>query len=369
MYARKAAILNQHFYTVIMAGGIGSRFWPMSTSKHPKQFLDVLNVGKSLIRQTFERFSKITPVQNIYVVTNEGYRDLVKEHIPELGNHQILGEPMGRNTAPCVAYAMEKIHKIDNEATMVVAPSDHIIRNEDVFTDVVTKALDYSLQKEVLLTLGIEPTRPDTGYGYIHYDTESTNNGFSKVKSFTEKPILSVAKEFLASGEYLWNAGIFVWSTASIRSAFQKNLSTMAAEFTGIVEHLGTDNEGKAIADVYSTCDNISIDYGIMERAMNVEVYPAPFDWSDIGTWNALFDIQKKDENGNVVKGEKLLMRNVHGSFLHLADKKFVALNGLKDIIVVESDDAFLIADRNDEQAVKEIVSALKKSADFKSFT
>lgn len=351
-----------------MAGGVGSRFWPMSTSKHPKQFLDVLNVGKSLIRQTFERFNQITPTENIYVVTNSSYVDLVLEHIPELSAQQVLAEPMGRNTAPCVAYAMEKIHKKNPKAAMVVAPSDHIIRNEDVFEEVVTKALTYASSKDILLTLGIEPTRPDTGYGYINYEMEPNAEGFSKVKSFTEKPVLSVAKEFLASGDYLWNAGIFVWSTSSIKNAFSKHLAGMHKQFAEIVGDLSTETETTAIEKVYGACDNISIDYGIMERASNVEVYPAPFDWSDIGTWDALFDIQKKDENSNVVKGEKLLLRNTHRSLVYLADKKFVAINGVKDLIVVESEDAILIADRNDEQAVKEVVNALKKS-DFKELT
>lgn len=351
-----------------MAGGVGSRFWPMSTSKHPKQFLDVLNVGKSLIRQTFERFNRITPTENIYVVTNANYIELVQEHLPELGRHQILAEPVGRNTAPCVAYAMEKIHKSDPEAAMVVAPSDHIIRNEDVFEEVVGKALAYASSKDILLTLGISPTRPDTGYGYINYELEPNGEGFSRVKSFTEKPVLSVAKSFLASGDYLWNAGIFVWSTQSIRNAFGKHLKGMHKQFQEIVDALGTDKEDEAIKDVYGACDNISIDYGIMERASNVEVYPAPFDWSDVGTWDALFDIQTKDENSNVVKGEKLLLRNTHKSLVYLADSKFVAINGVKDLIVVESDEALLIANRNDEQAVKEVVNALKAS-EFKHLT
>lgn len=351
-----------------MAGGVGSRFWPMSTSKTPKQFLDVLNVGKSLIRQTFERFNKITPTENILVVTNESYRDLVKEHLTELDNSQILGEPVGRNTAPCIAYANEKILKRNPNASMVVAPSDHIIRNEDVFTEVVTNALEYVSDKDLLVTLGIEPTRPDTGYGYIHYQT-SKSREFKTVKSFTEKPVLNKAKEFLASGEYLWNAGIFVWSAKAIKNAFTHSLPLMDEQFAGISHALDTDNEQNAVAEVYGTCENISVDYGIMERARNVEVYPAPFDWSDVGTWNALYDIQPKDENGNVIKSNKLMLRNTHGSLVYLNDEKFVAINGVSDLIVVESKDAILIANRNDEQAVKEVVNALKKDNELKQFT
>ncbi|MFY0673082.1 MAG: NTP transferase domain-containing protein [Bacteroidia bacterium] len=360
--------MNNNFYTVIMAGGVGSRFWPMSTSKTPKQFLDVLNVGKSLIRQTFERFNKITPTENILVVTNESYRDLVKEHLPELDSSQILGEPVGRNTAPCIAYANEKILKRNPNASMVVAPSDHIIRNEDVFTDVVTKALNYVSDKNTLVTLGIEPTRPDTGYGYIHYQT-SESRAFKLVKSFTEKPVLNKAKEFLASGEYLWNAGIFVWSAKSIKTAFENSLPKMDKQFAEISTAMDTETEQEAVAEVYNVCENISVDYGIMERARNVEVYPAPFDWSDVGTWNALYDIQSQDENGNVIKSNRLLIRNTHNSLVYLNDEKFVAINGVSNLIVVESNDAILIADRNDEQAVKEVVNALKKNNELKQFT
>lgn len=354
--------MNSNFYTIIMAGGVGSRFWPMSTQRTPKQFLDVLGVGKSLIRQTFERHAKITPVENILVVTNESYRDLVKKHIPELSDHQILGEPTGKNTAPCVAYAAEKIHKRNPKASMVVAPSDHIIHNEDDFIQVVSDALSYVSDKEILVTLGIQPTRPDTGYGYIHFDPNGNSNGFSKVKSFTEKPILSLAKEFIASGDYLWNAGIFVWSVESIRKAFSSSLPKLAEQFASCSASLDTTDEKEAIEKVYNECQSISIDYGVMEKARNVEVYPAPFDWSDIGTWNALYDILDKDENGNVVKSKNILLRNTHGSFIQLSDQKFVAINGLTDLIIVESDESILIANRNDEQAVKEIVNALKKS-------
>lgn len=352
-----------------MAGGVGSRFWPMSTSKTPKQFLDVLNVGKSLIRQTFERFNKITPTENILVVTNEDYRELVKEHLPELKDNQILGEPIGRNTAPCIAYATEKILKRNPNASMVVAPSDHIIRNEDVFTEVVTNSLAYVSDKNVLVTLGIKPSRPDTGYGYIHFSRHGNDDGFCNVKSFTEKPMLAKAEEFLASKQYLWNAGIFVWSARSIKESFKQNLPYLDQQFEEIKENLDTDKEASAIAKVYTTCENISVDYGILENARNVEVFPAPFDWSDIGTWNALYDIQEQDENNNVVKGEKVLLRNTHRSFIYLKDKKFVAVNGISDLIVVESDDAILIANRNDEQAVKEVVNALKADENLKKYT
>ena len=354
--------MNSNFYTIIMAGGVGSRFWPMSTQNNPKQFLDVLGVGKSLIRQTFERHAKISPTENIMVVTNESYRQLVKEHIPELDDHQILGEPMGKNTAPCIAYAAEKIHKRNPNAAMVVAPSDHIIRNEGVFIHVVSNALSYVSKRDILVTLGIQPTRPDTGYGYIHFDQNGNSNGFSEVKSFTEKPILSLAKEFMASGDYLWNTGIFVWSVESIRKAFETNLPKLAVQFASCKNDLDTANEKEAIERVYGECENISIDYGVMEKARNVEVYPAPFDWSDIGTWNALYDILDKDENGNVVKGDNILLRNTHGSFIQLSGDKLVALNGLRDLIIVESDQSILIANRNDEQAVKEVVNALKSS-------
>lgn len=353
--------MNSQHFTVIMAGGVGSRFWPMSTKNHPKQFLDVLNTGKSLIRSTFERFQKITPTENILVVTNEQYRDLVKKHIPELDNEQILGEPVGKNTAPCIAYAKEKIRKKSATASMVVAPSDHIIRNEDVFVEVVTKSLNYALDNPELVTLGIEPTRADTGYGYINYQRKSQKDGFYPVNNFTEKPNQKLAQEFVESGDYLWNAGIFVWSLDSIDKAFEKNLSEMNSLFADKQGDYNTANENKAIEDVYAQCENISIDYGIMEKADKVSVYPAPFDWSDVGTWNALYDIREKDDNSNVISSKHQFIRNSEGCLVHLSSDKLVALNGVKDLVIVESDSAIMVIDRNDEQAVKEVVNSLKK--------
>jgi mannose-1-phosphate guanylyltransferase len=350
-----------------MAGGVGSRFWPMSTEKRPKQFLDVLGLGKSLIRLTYERFAKICPAQNILVVTNAQYTGLVQAQIPELEDWQILGEPIGRNTAPCILYAAEKIAKRDPNAVMVVAPSDHVIQNEDVFVEVTAKALDYAATRDVLITLGIKPSRPDTGYGYIHYDLDTGHNGFNKVKSFTEKPLLHVAESFLASGDYLWNAGIFVWSAKSISRAFERYLPRLGRQFADIRDKLDSPEETPSVALVYADCEGISVDYGIMEKARNVEVYPAPFLWSDVGTWNALFELKDKDANGNVVAGKKLLMRNVHDSLVMVQDQKLVALNGISGLMVIESDDALLIADLNDEQAVKELVQALKQG-EYKSF-
>lgn len=351
--------LNPNHYAVIMAGGVGSRFWPSSTQKHPKQFLDILNCGKSLIALTFERFAKICPEENIYVVTNSSYTELVKEHLPTIPERNILKEPIGKNTAPCVAFAANVIHNNNPNAALVIAPADHSIGDEDEFKRTLTASLDQAENTDWLITLGINPTRPDTGYGYIQFDDEKEENGFFKVKTFTEKPALEIAKQFVDSGEFLWNSGIFIWSTKSILSSFTANLPEVGELFTAIGNQEDADFEDRIHA-AYSECTNISIDHGILEKAENVFVKPASFEWSDVGTWNALHDILEKTSANNASNSNSTIFKQSEGCLVNVSSKKLVVLNHVKDLIVVESDDVIMVADRNNEQSIKQLVNELK---------
>lgn len=352
--------MNKNHYAVIMAGGVGSRFWPMSRQKRPKQFLDIMGNGKSLFQKTFERFTKICPKENIYVVTNENYLPIIKEQVPEFKDHQLVGEPMARNTAPCIAYAAYKIQKQNPDACMVVAPSDHLIEEEDKFASNITRALDFASQKDILVTLGIKPSRPDTGYGYIQMMEDKKIEDFHKVKTFTEKPNLELAKHFLESGEFLWNAGIFIWRAQSITSAFANFLPELDEAFNKGEDALNTEAEKEFIDLTYTTLPSISIDYGIMEKADNVFVLPASFTWSDVGTWNALYELLERDENENAIHGKKVFIRNSENNFVHVPNDKLVALNSIKDLIVVESEGMLLIADRTKEQEIRQVVNEIK---------
>jgi len=351
---------QKNTYAVIMAGGVGSRFWPVSTKKHPKQFIDILGTGKSLIRQTYERFLKIVPSENIYIVTNKIYNDLVKDHIPELDEKQILGEPSARNTAPCVAYASHKIFKMDPNASIIVAPSDHLILDEASFIKISKESLDYVYGNDVLLCMGITPHRPDTGYGYIQFKEDDSESNIKKVKTFTEKPTSELAQTFLDSGDFLWNAGIFVWNATSICKAFEEHLPDMQALFEDIQPRLNTDKENEALAKVYPMCTNISIDYGVLEKAENVYVYPGDFGWSDLGTWASLYDVHQKDANKNAVNGKHVERYDSDGNMICVPDEKLVVLNGVKDLIVVDSPKALLICEKSREQEVKQIVTDAK---------
>ncbi len=349
-------------YCVIMAGGIGSRFWPMSKTDRPKQFIDVLGVGKSLIQITFDRLRKIAPAENIFVVTNESYTDLVKEHLPELGDDQILNEPLRRNTAPCVAYAAYKIREINPNANMVVAPSDHLVLNEEEFTRVILKALDVTSQSGNLVTLGIQPNRPDTGYGYIQESTEalSIDEEFKKVKTFTEKPELEMAKFFLSSGDFYWNSGIFVWNASTIIQSFEQHLPDMAELFENGRDKYSTHQEVSYLEEIYEVCTNISIDYGIMEKSDNVYVLPCEFGWSDLGTWGSLYDRLEKDEFQNAVAGKKVRLYDSTNCVVNAPADKLIVLQGLNDYIVVESDNALLVCQKENEQKIKQFVKDLK---------
>ncbi|WP_374164323.1 mannose-1-phosphate guanylyltransferase [Arcticibacter sp. MXS-1] len=351
----------KNFYAVIMAGGIGSRFWPISRTAHPKQFIDILGTGKTLIQQTYDRFLKIVPAENIYVVTNDSYRSLVKEQLPALSEHQILGEPVMRNTAPCVAYACHKIGMLNPEASIVVSPADHLITDTEEFVRKINYSLEAASRMNCLITLGIKPSRPDTGYGYIQFTDQKLEGDLHKVKTFTEKPNLELARTFVQSGEFLWNAGIFVWSVASILSAFQQHLPEMNDIFKEGDNKYNTDAEQPFIQHAYYQCTNISIDYGIMEKAKNVYVLPSDFGWSDLGTWASVYQLSEKDYLGNaVIPSEKVVMYDSSNCMVNVPADKLVILQGLDDYIVVESNNTLMICQKSEEQKVKQIVADVK---------
>lgn len=355
--------MNKDYYCVIMAGGVGARFWPMSRTKHPKQFIDILGTGETLIQQTFKRFARICPAENIFIVTNEIYKDLVAKQIPEIPENNIVLEPAMRNTAPCIAYANYKISAINPDAKIVVAPSDHLILNEDVFLDNILKALEAATENNWLLTLGIKPTRPDTGYGYIQYDEQekyAKNTKISKVKTFTEKPDSDLAVKFLESGDFLWNAGIFIWSLRSIMDAFDEHLNDVNDLFSEGVGKYNTPNEKVFIDEIYTSCRKISIDYGIMEKAPNVYVQVADFGWSDLGTWGSLFDIRPKDSANNATVGENVMIYDSSNCIINMPKEKLVVLQGLDGYIVVEEDGALLVCRKDDEQQIRTFVNDIK---------
>ncbi|WP_419701199.1 mannose-1-phosphate guanylyltransferase [Mucilaginibacter sp. NFX135] len=353
--------MNKNNYAIIMAGGIGSRFWPISRSSHPKQFIDILGTGKTLIQNTYERFLKVCPKENIYVVTNESYTKLVKQQLPDMADGQILTEPVMRNTAPCVAYGCFKIESLNPEAVIVVAPSDQQILDEDAFVTAIEKSLQAAVSTDSLITLGIKPSRPDTGYGYIQYTDQAINQDFHKVKTFTEKPTLEIAKTFIQSGDFLWNAGIFVWSAKAIVKAFGRHLPEMHEIFAEARPVYNTEEEKSYVHKAYQQCINISIDYGIMEKADNVYVLPSAFGWSDLGTWASIYDLAEKDYVGNVViPSEKVIMYDSSNCMVNVPGEKLVILQGLHNFIVVESNNTLLICPRDQEQNVKQVVADVK---------
>lgn len=347
-----------------MAGGIGARFWPLSRTAYPKQFIDILGVGKSLIQMTFERFRAVCPTENIYVVTNDIYFDLVKEQLPELSDSQIVLEPMRRNTAPCIAYANAKIKKRNPQANIIVAPSDHIILDEKSFIEHIQAALSCTANNPWLLTLGIKPTRPDTGYGYIQYDEKmiyAPEQRISKVKLFTEKPELELAKQFLESGDFLWNAGIFVWQLPIIEQAFQTYLPEIHELFLQAESKIDTPAEKDAIYQVYERCTAISIDYGVMEKAENVHVLASDFGWSDLGTWGSLFEELKKDENNNAINlPEDVFAYESKNCVVNIPKGKVLVMQGLDDYIVSESNNCLLICKKQDEQQIRQFVNDIQ---------
>jgi mannose-1-phosphate guanylyltransferase len=354
---------NEHYFCVIMAGGIGTRFWPMSRSSHPKQFIDILGTGETLIQQTYNRFRKIIRKENILIVTSTAYKDLIRKQIPEIADDQVLCEPSRRNTAPCIAYANFRILARDPEASIVVAPSDHIIMKEDIFIENITTALEAASRNEWLLTLGIRPSRPDTGYGYIQYVDKSVDpkvQNLKKVKTFTEKPNLELAVTFLQSGDFLWNSGIFIWSLRSIMKAFENFLPDIESLFRKGTGKYGTREEDAFLEETYTECKSISIDYGVMEKANNVYVLAADFGWSDLGTWGSLYENRPKDDSGNVVVGKNVFIYDSSGCIVNMPSEKVVVLEGLKDYIVVESDNVLLVCRKSDEQLIRQYVNDVR---------
>lgn len=343
-----------------MAGGIGSRFWPASRTAKPKQFLDILGTGQTLLQSTFERLSAICPPENIFILTNADYIDLVKEQLPEIAAIQILAEPARKNTAPCIAYAAYKIRGINPNANIIVAPSDHIILNQVEFNRIAQLALDFVSENNALCTLGIVPSRPDTGYGYIQFFEEEVQAGIHKVKTFTEKPDRKTAERFVSSGEFLWNAGIFIWNVNSVIHAFQKFLPEVGEAFDEVDPLLSTDMELPAIEKAFALCPNISIDFGIMEKAENVFVLPADFGWSDLGTWASLYEEKEKDYLQNAVTGNNVVIYDSSSNIIHVPDHKMVVLQGLENYIVVDTPDVLLVCNKDQEQRIKEFTQDIK---------
>ncbi len=354
--------MNKHHYVAIMAGGIGSRFWPQSRTAYPKQFLDILNTGKSLIRWTYERYTSFIPNENIYIVTSDEYVEIVKEQLPELPVENILAEPSRKNTAPCIAYISYKLLQKDPEASLIVAPSDHMILDAENFRLVTAKALDFVHNIKSLVTLGIKPNHPNTGYGYIQHEALQVADGIYKVKTFTEKPNLELAKTFIASGDFLWNAGIFVWQVKNVMKAFEIHQSEMFELFEAEKEHFNTPEEKEAINRIYPLCTNVSIDFAIMEKANNVYVIPSSFGWSDLGTWNSAYDNLEKDYLGNAVASENVIVIDATKCMVSAPKNKLVVLQGMDDFILVDTDDVLLICKKEKEQAIKEYVAEVKRN-------
>jgi mannose-1-phosphate guanylyltransferase len=345
-----------------MAGGIGSRFWPVSRTNLPKQFLDILGTGTTLIQQTFNRFARVLPKQNIFVVTSNEYIGLVKEQLPELPAENILGEPYRKNTAPCIAYVSTKIHEKDPQASMIVAPADHLIMDETKFLDIVEKGLGFVNHLNALVTIGIKPTYPNTGYGYIQHDTMEATPSIYKVKTFTEKPNKELAQTFLSSGDFLWNAGIFVWRVSCIIDAFKNYLPEMYEIFHGEREKFNTPDEKAAVEQIYPQCVNISIDFGIMEKADNVYVIPAEFGWSDLGTWASAWENKDRDYLDNAVVGDHVMIIDATRCIVHEQQDKLVILQGLDDFIIVDTKDVLLICHKDKEQEIKDYVAEVKRN-------
>lgn len=365
--------MKENNYCVIMAGGVGSRFWPFSRNANPKQFLDFFGTGRSLLQMTIDRFRPIVPIENILIVTNVMYRDQVLKQIPDLQTDQVLCEPARRNTAPCIAYAMARIKAIEatrrlsdskqiGNAKIVVAASDHLILQEEKFRDVITQCFDFIEENDALVTLGMKPTRPETGYGYIQMQLQDGHNivddlkldTICKVKAFTEKPNLEVAKKFIESGDFLWNSGIFIWNLRTIEAALQEHMPELAQKFMLGAEAIGTEKEDGFIQEIFPTCPSISIDYGLMEKAQNVYVMPSDFGWSDLGTWGSLYDLSEKDEAANVTLHCNASYYDSRGNIVTLPKGHLAVIQGLEDYIVSEANGVLLICKREDEQRIRQ---------------
>lgn len=352
--------MKNNYYAVIMAGGVGSRFWPVSTEQFPKQFHDMLGTGQSLIQRTFERINMLVPTENMLIATNVKYRKLVLKQLAKVTSNQLLLEPAMRNTAPCILYAALKVYSQNPDAVMLVAPSDHWIIDEFEFLRNIKTAFEACVKDDILMTLGIQPDSPNTGYGYIKF--AESEDEVKKVEKFTEKPNLETAEQFLTSGDYLWNAGIFVWSAKSIIKAFKEHLPEMVAVLDDGNNIYNSDFEDDFIRKNYARCENISIDFGIMECAENVHVLPVDFGWSDLGTWGSLYKKLKKDKRENAIVGARTIFRDANGNMIRTQNGKRVVVQGLQDFIVIENEDVLLICPKKDEQDIKEIRNEVKNT-------
>lgn len=347
-----------------MAGGVGSRFWPFSRNNRPKQFLDFFGTGRSLLQMTFDRLNQLVPAQNILIVSNVIYKDLILEQLPEIGAHQVLLEPNRRNTAPCIAYAINRIKAITEKANIIVAPSDHLIVKENDFLNTLRTGIDFIKNNDCILTLGIKPSRPETGYGYIQIEDGETN--LRRVKTFTEKPNADLAKVFFETGEFFWNSGIFLWNLKTIDTAFNELLPEVANRFNSGKEFFNTEKEQEFIDEIYPSCPNISIDYGIMEKASDVNVLCSDFGWTDLGTWGSLYEMTPKDENNNVSLKCETAFYESSNNIVALPKEKLVVIQGLDDYIVAESDDVLLICKKDEEQRIRQFVNDANVSYDGK---
>jgi len=349
---------NLNYYAVLMAGGVGSRFWPVSKATYPKQFHDMLGTGKSLLQSTFQRLENSVPAENIFILTNANYQDLVKEQLPKISERQLVLEPAMRNTAPCILLASLKIYKENPNALMVVAPSDHWIEDEEVFANNLQTTFDACQRQKILMTLGIQPSFPNTGYGYIKAQ-EIAKTPIKPVEQFTEKPDYPTAKKFLSEGNYTWNAGIFIWSTKAILEAFEEHQPKMKALFDTGIEALNTSNEVEFLKNEYSKAENISIDYAILEKASNIYMLTAGFDWNDLGTWGSLYEQLPKNEQENVlINSNQIIEINSSKNIVRTSKNKLVVLEGLKNYIIIETDDELVIVSKEKEQDIKLIRKA-----------
>ncbi len=355
--------MNKHHYVAIMAGGIGSRFWPLSRTKYPKQFLDILGTGETLLQSTYNRFKEFMYTSNIFIVTSDEYTELVKKQLPDIKDENILSEPSRKNTAPCIAYMAFKLLQIDPKASFIVAPADHLIMDNLSFKQNCNKALRFVEKNNFLVTLGIKPTYPNTGYGYIQYNNSNQiEDGIYHVKTFTEKPELELAKTFISSGEFLWNAGIFIWTVKDILYAMEQFMPEMFELFMIEKDNFNTSNEKKSIDHIYPQCVNVSIDIGIMEKALNVCIIPSGFGWSDLGTWNSAYENMEKDYFGNAVQGNNVMIIDATKNMVHTENNKMVVLQGLNDYVIVDKKDVLLICKKEKEQDIKDYLAEVKRS-------
>ena len=348
---------RNHNHLVIMAGGVGSRFWPMSTTEFPKQFIDILGCGRTFLQMTFDRFEGIVQPENVWVVTSAKYEKIVKEQLPEVPAGNILLEPCRRNTAPCIAYVAWRIKSVDKMANLVVSPSDHIVANQMHFQKVIKEALAFTSQSDAIVTLGMKPTRPETGYGYIQADLSTSslkNRNVFRVDSFKEKPDLKTAKEYIRHDDFFWNSGIFIWSVSTIVNALRIYAPEINSIFEAMLPIYGTDKEQQMIDRQFPNCPNISVDYAILEKAEEIFVYPADFGWSDVGTWGSLIQLLNRDQNGNAVVGDNVFLHDTRGCVIHTLGEKKVVVQGLTDCIVAENDNTLLVCRLEEEQRIRQ---------------